>query len=536
MNDIHEPPGPLAQRAATIDSLGRDRFDVLIVGGGITGVGALLDATSRGLRAALVERDDLAVATSSRSSKLIHGGLRYLEQFRFGLVREALAERATLLRIAGHLVHLETFAVPLYGSPLRVPYMGAGLTLYGMLGAGFPSYQTPSTARRNIPSLRPERLRGVLTYRDGVEDDARLVVAVCRTAMARGAVAATRVRATGLILREGRVVGVEATDLLSGGSLAISAGSVIDATGATGGPGGPFAADTGPVAVVPSLGVHLVVERDRIPASSGMTITIPGRVFFVIPWARWWIIGTTDHAYDGPADRPVAPGAAVDEVLANINHTLDVGLTRADIVATFAGVRPLAATRDSSTVTASREHNIDEPLPGLVAVRGGKYTTYRRIAADAVDAALGARAKSLPSATATLLLTGAPGSAAGAAGGPVPAGIEQALVAAVRGRFGTETEAVLAMGAERGLLGRLHPDTDYLEAEVAWAVEQELAMSLDDILARRLRLAIETRDHGASVAARVAAIVGPALGWSAERQVAEVATYAVAAAQEYGVP
>src|SRR6478736_1224520 len=164
-------PGPQAQRTRALAALADGSFDVLIVGGGITGVGALLDATSRGLRAALIETDDLAVGTSSRSSKLIHGGLRYLEQFRFGLVREALAERATLLRIAGHLVHLETFAVPLYGSPLRVPYMAAGLTLYGMLGAGFPSYQTPSTARRNIPSLRPERLRGALTYRDGVEDD-----------------------------------------------------------------------------------------------------------------------------------------------------------------------------------------------------------------------------------------------------------------------------------------------------------------------------------------------------------------------------
>ena len=434
-------PDPQAQRATALEALSRESFDVLVVGGGITGAGALLDATSRGLRAALIEADDLAVGTSSRSSKLIHGGLRYLEQFRFGLVREALAERATLLRVAGHLVHLETFAVPLYGSPLRVPYMGAGLTLYGMLGAGFPSYQTPATARRNIPSLRPERLRGVFTYRDGVEDDARLVIAVCRTAMARGAVAATRVRATGLIQRDGRVVGVEATDLLSGDRLSITAGSVIDATGATGGPGGPFAADAGQVAVVPSLGVHLVVERDRIPASGGMTITIPGRVFFVIPWERRWIIGTTDHPYDGPAARPVAPGAAVDEVLANINHTLDVGLTRADIVATFAGVRPLAATRDSSTVTASREHAIDAPVPGLVTVRGGKYTTYRRIGADAVDAALGARAGSAPSTTATLALVGAPDGGP-ATPGECPRGGRggSAALASLRARYGTETD------------------------------------------------------------------------------------------------
>ena len=531
---------PQAQRAAALDALAHERFDVLVVGGGITGVGALLDATSRGLRAALVECDDLAVGTSSRSSKLIHGGLRYLEQFRFGLVREALAERATLLRIAGHLVHLETFAVPLYGSPLRVPYMGAGLTLYGLLGAGFPAYQTPSTARRNIPSLRPERLRGALTYRDGVEDDARLVIAVCRTAVARGAVAATRVRATGLVRRDGRVAGVEATDLVSGEHMVISATSVIDATGATGGASGPFAAAGAAVEVLPSLGVHLVVDRERIPASGGMTITIPGRVFFVIPWGRRWIIGTTDHPYDGSADRPTAPGAAVDEVLDNLNHTLDVGLTRADILATFAGVRPLAATRDRSTVTASREHVINEPLPGLVAVRGGKYTTYRRIAADAVDVALGSRAKALPSATATLALVGAPAVGVIARGGAPGAGssfaVDPAVIATLRSRYGTETDALLALGAQRGLLGRLHPELDHMEVEVAWAVEQELALSLDDILARRLRVAIESRDHGASIAARTAAIVAPALGWDEARQADEVRRYTASSAVEYGVP
>ncbi len=408
MNSTVEATDPLAQRTVALEALGRERFDVLIVGGGITGVGALLDATARGLRAALIERDDLGVGTSSRSSKLIHGGLRYLEQFRFGLVREALAERATLLRIAGHLVHLETFSVPIHGSPLRVPYMGAGLVLYGMLGAGFPSYLPPGKARQQNPAIRPERFRGLVTYRDGVEDDARLVVAVCRTALDRGAVAATRVRATSLARRDGRVTGVEAVDELTGAALTIAAAAVIDATGATGGAGGPFAADAGAVEVMPSLGIHLVVDRTRIPISGGMTIRIPGRVLFLIPWDGRWIIGTTDHPYDGPADRPVAPRDAVDEVLANVNETLDVGLTRADVLATFAGIRPLAATRDTSTVTASREHVIGEPVPGLITVRGGKYTTYRKIAADAVDVVLGTRAKGTPSVTRTLPLLGAP--------------------------------------------------------------------------------------------------------------------------------
>lgn len=524
---------PLDARAATLDALRTERFDVLVVGGGITGVGALLDAVSRGLRAALIEQDDLAVGTSSRSSKLIHGGLRYLEQFRFGLVREALAERATLMRIAPHLVHLEPFTVPLHGSPLAVPYLGAGLVLYGMLGAGFPRYLTPGAARRAIPALRTKRLRGAFVYRDGVEDDARLVIAVARTAIARGGQVATRVRATGLVRgADGRAAGVEAQDLVSGEALTIAADAVIDATGATGGPGGPFAQQAGEVRVMPSLGIHLVIDRARIPASGGLTMRIPGRVLFLIPWGRRWIVGTTDHPWDGPVDRPAAPADQVDEVIGNLNMTIEEPISRADVIATFAGIRPLAATSEASTVKASREHVIDSPVPGLATVRGGKYTTYRRIAADVVDAALGPKAKASPSRTADLVLVGGSSpTRPESADGPDPT-----LLAALTARHGSETPELLAMGAERSLLGRLHPDTDHLEVEVAWAVEHELALSLDDILARRLRVAIETADHGASIAARVAAIVGPCLGWDDGRQAAEVAAYTASAEREYGVP
>lgn len=527
---------PLEARSQTLDALRGGRFDVLIVGGGVTGVGALLDAVSRGLRAALVEQDDLAVGTSSRSSKLIHGGLRYLEQFRFGLVREALAERAAVMRIAPHLVHLVPFTVPLHGSPLLVPYMGAGLTLYGLLGAGFPRYLTPGAAKRQMPALRTERLRGALVYRDGVEDDARLVVAVARTAIQRGGVIATRVRATRLTKGpDGRVDGIEACDAIAGETFAIAADSVIDATGATGGPGGPFASEGGEVAVRPSVGIHIVLDRARIPAGQGggITMRVPGRVAFLIPFGRRWVVGTTDHPWDGPVDRPTAPADQVDEVIDNLNASVDVGITRSDVIATFAGIRPLAATADESTVTASREHVVGSPVPGLVTVRGGKYTTYRRIAADVIDAALGPKATGAPSRTADLVLVGGMSSSTAS---DAPSGLDPEVRAALLGRYGSETPELLAMGAERGLLGRLHPDADYLEVEVAWAVERELALSLDDILARRLRLAIETADHGASVATRVAAIVGPALGWDDERLATEVAAYTASSAREYGVP
>jgi glycerol-3-phosphate dehydrogenase len=219
-------------------------------------------------------------------------------------------------------------------------------------------------------------------------------------------------------------------------------------------------------------------------------------------------------------------------VIGNLNMTVDTPITRADVIATFAGIRPLAASADSSTVTASREHVIDSPMPGLLTVRGGKYTTYRRIAADVIDAALGPGTQQRPSATASLKLVG--GETAPTTDGTHD--LDPAIVASLVGRYGSETSRLVALGQERGLLDRLHPDADHIEAEVAWAVDHELAWSLDDILARRLRLAIETADHGVSVARRAAIIAGASLGWDDERQAAEVAAYSASAAREYGVP
>jgi glycerol-3-phosphate dehydrogenase len=516
----------LETRARDLTRLAEEPFDLVVVGGGITGAGVLLDAASRGLRAALIERDDLASGTSSRSSKLIHGGLRYLEHLRFGLVREALAERAVLLRTAGHLVRLAPFLAPVYGSPLQVPYLGAGMTLYGLLGAardgGFPRYLRPSSARRVHQHLRPEGLRGGFVYHDGVDDDSRLVVTVARTALASGAVAVTRVRATALLTEGGRVCGLDAQDVLDGTALRVTTRTVIDATGATGGAGGPFAAEGGGARVTPSLGSHLVVARDRIPGEVGLTIRVPGRVVFLVPWGRFWIIGTTDHPYSGPTDRPRAPGADVDELLGAINATMDVGLRREDLIATYAGVRPLAGDDSGSTVSASREHVIGEPVPGLITIRGGKYTTYRRIAMEVVDRATGRKG----SRTDELPLLGA--------GGAQP-GADEALDG-LRGRYGGEASEVRAFARERSLEARLHAGSDVIEAEVAWAVEREQALSLDDILARRLRLAIQIPDHGASVARRAAAIVAPLLGWDDARAAAEAATYVESATAEYGIP
>jgi glycerol-3-phosphate dehydrogenase len=515
------------RRSRDLARLGEEHFDVLVVGGGITGSGVALDAASRGLRTALIERDDLAAGTSSRTSKLVHGGLRYLEQFRFGLVREALQERATLLRLAPHLVRVEPFLAPVYGSLLQVPWIGAGMTLYGLLGAardgGFPRYRRPSMARRLHPALRELRLKGGFVYHDAVDDDARLVVAVARTAMASGATVVTRVRASALRTHTGRACGVEANDVPSGETVSIRAGTVIDATGATGGPGGPFASEAGAVPVTPSLGIHLVLRRDRIRGEAGLTLRVPGRVVFLVPFDRHWILGTTDQPYEGPTERPRASALEVDELLSAANDNLDVGLTRDDVVATYAGIRPLAGDDSGSTVRASREHAIAEPVPGLITIRGGKLTTYRQIAAQVVDRVTSSR-RSLTNRV-----------------GLVGSGMESQsdrspLLSSLRGRHGSEAAAVLAYGRDRDLLEPLHPGADVLEAEVAWAVERELALSLDDVLARRLRLAILTPDHGSSVAERTARIVAPLLGWDADRCRAEVASYTTSSASEYGVP
>ncbi len=532
----------LAARTRTRGRLAAEQLDVLVVGGGVTGAGILLEAARRGLRCGLVEQDDLAVATSSRTSKLIHGGLRYLEQFQLGLVHDALSERARLVREAPHLVRLEPFLVPIYGSRLQLPYIGAGLALYGALGAarggGFPGYLLPGGARRASPALRASGLRGVFRYHDGVEDDARLVVAIVRTASAAGALVLTRTRATGLVTAGGRVAGVEAEDRLTGEPFVIRAGVVVDATGAEGSGGGREPSFTGDLDRLPMLrsrGVHLVLPRDRVPGDVGLTIRIPGRVVFVIPWRDVWLLGTTDHPHEGPSDRPTATPDEAHELLDAANGVLDLGLGLEDVLASFAGVRPLVAGDGSSTVKAPRTHAIREPTPGLLVIRGGKFTTHGTMARDILGrAGLGRRRPKKDDR----LVGGTAVAAARAEGGRLAdkAGVSADAVARLVDRYGDEAPDVLALGAAEGLLRPLDPDGRYLEAEIAWAVDRELALSLDDVLARRTRIALERRDHGAALAGRVAAIAGDRLGWDVARRSEEVRAYAAAAAREYDVP
>jgi len=538
--------GPLAERRSAIDALEAGPFDLLIVGGGIVGCGALLDATSRGLRAALVEQDDIAAGTSGRSSRLIHGGFRYLEQLHFGLVAEALGERSRMLHLAPHLVRLESFLFPVFGWPLlHQGFYGAGLFLYDLLGArrqgGFARHRTRRGALEIAPSLRREGLQGGIVYHDGTEDDARYTLAVLRTAIARGALHATRARVTGLLEDGGRVAGATVHDLVGDRTFEVRAPRVIDATGVwSAQPHGPLNGD-GTNKILPSQGAHLVVRRERIASSVGVTMRVPGKVVFLVPWPDHWLIGTTDNAFDGPPDRPSARGDEVDEILATVNEYFDVDLTRADIVGTYAGLRPLIAPEgDASTVKASREHKVRQEANGLVRIGGGKYTTYRIMAKDTVDAALGRdEARARPSATGELRLVGAadrPKLDALAADLAAAHGLALDVAGALVDRHGTEATAVLELGRELDLNRTLGPGIRQLEAEVAWAVRREYALSLDDILSRRMRLSMVLPDRGASIAARVAGIAGRDLGWDPEDQRVAVDEFLATAEREYRVP
>jgi glycerol-3-phosphate dehydrogenase len=536
---------PLEQRGRDLAALADDRLDVLVVGGGIVGAGAALDAVTRGLRVGLVERDDIAVGTSSRSSRLIHGGLRYLEQYRFGLVREALRERSLVLHLAPHLVTIEPLLFPLFGPPIVTrAFYQAGMTLYDLLGArhdgGWHRHLSVGDVLAHAPRMRREGLRGGLLFHDGMEDDARYTLAVARTAREDGATVVTRTAARGLLEDGGRVIGARVEDDMGGAALDVRARVVIDATGVWGAdPSSPLSGGT---RLLPSRGAHLVVPRDRIPSDVGLTIRVPGKVVFLVPWPHFWLIGTTDAPYDGPIDRPAAGHDEVDELLAAVNRVLDVDLTRSDLVGTYAGLRPLIAPAGGgSTVTASREHRVVVERNGLVRVSGGKYTTYRQMAEETVDAALtvlGERAKNRPSRTATRRLIGAadrPELDALATRLAAEASLDGAVAARLVARHGTQAEAVVQLGRECGWLARLVDGEDHLEAEVAWAGRNELALSVDDVLSRRMRLAQELPDRGAAVAPRVAAILGTELGWDDARQRAEVQSYLDGARREFAV-
>jgi glycerol-3-phosphate dehydrogenase len=517
-----------------------DELDVLVVGGGVVGAGSALDAATRGLSVGLLEARDFAGGTSSRSSKLIHGGLRYLEMLDFGLVREALRERGLLIqRLAPHLVRPVPFLYPLRHRAWERLYAGAGVALYDTLalsggaGAGLPRHRHLSRAEalRAFPALRPDSLVGAIRYYDAQVDDARHTMFLVRTAMAYGAKVAARTEVVGF-LREGRrVVGVQARDAETGAVLEIRARTVINATGVwTPEVQAMLAGERGQFRITASKGIHLVVPRDRIAASTGMILRTASSVLFVIPWDRHWIIGTTDTRWDLGKSHPSASGRDVDYLLDEVNKSLATPLTRDDVQGVYAGLRPLLSADADSTAKLSREHAVDTPAPGLVVVAGGKYTTYRVMARDAVDAAVqDLPARVPPSCTEQVPLLGAEGYRAAWNRRTTlarEAGLHVSRIEHLLQRYGTLTDEVLALiDADEELARPLDGAPDYLRAEVIYAATHEGARHLEDVLTRRTRISIETPDRGVSAARPAAGLLAGVLGWTDADVAREVAVY-----------
>ncbi|RKN46819.1 glycerol-3-phosphate dehydrogenase/oxidase [Streptomyces hoynatensis] len=527
------------QRTGALARMAERELDILVVGGGIVGAGTALDAATRGLATGLVEARDWASGTSSRSSKLIHGGLRYLEMLDFGLVREALKERGLLLgRIAPHLVRPVPFLYPLRHRGWERLYAGSGVALYDVMsvssghGRGLPRHRHLSRrhALRVAPCLKKEALVGALQYYDAQVDDARYVATLVRTAASYGAHVANRARVTEF-LREGeRVVGVQVRDLEQEGVYEVRARQVVNATGVWTDDTQAMIAERGQFHVRASKGIHLVVPKDRIHSTTGLILRTETSVLFVIPWGRHWIVGTTDTAWDLDKAHPAASSADIDYLLEHVNAVLAVPLTRDDVEGVYAGLRPLLAGESDATSKLSREHTVAHPVPGLVVVAGGKYTTYRVMAKDAVDEAVhGLDQRVAACCTEEVRLAGAEGYHAlwnARARLAARFGLHEARVEHLLHRYGSLTEEVLELVAGDPVLGEPLPAADdYLKAEIVYACTHEGARHLEDVLTRRTRISIETFDRGTRSARLCAELMAGVLGWTPEQVEREVEHY-----------
>ncbi|WP_462186474.1 MULTISPECIES: glycerol-3-phosphate dehydrogenase/oxidase [unclassified Frankia] len=531
-------------RAEALRRMGADPVDVAVIGGGVTGTGVALDAVTRGLSVALVEARDLAAGTSSRSSKLIHGGLRYLEQLNAPLVREALRERSLMLdTLAPHLVRAIPFLLPLTRHGWERAYIGSGVLLYDTLGQGLarigPSgdatmphhrHLTRKAALREFPSLRPDALVGAIQYWDGQVDDARHTVFVARTAARYGALIATSARVTGFLREGDRVAGVRVRDLESGAEIELRARQTINAAGVWTDEIQAMVGGRGQLSVRASKGVHIVVPRDRIHGATGLILRTEKSVLFVIPWGSHWIIGTTDTDWSLDLAHPAASSADIDYLLGTVNRVLRTPLTAADITGVYAGLRPLLAGESEDTSRLSREHAVVSPVSGLTMVAGGKYTTYRVMAADAVDAAVHGMNRAVPpSCTEKIPLLGADGFPALWNARETlarRAGLHVGWIEHLLHRYGTLTEELLDLIETRPDLAQpLRGASTYLAAEAVYAASHEGALHLEDVLTRRTRVSIETIDRGVEAAEHVADLIAPVLGWDQATRAREVEHY-----------
>jgi len=529
------PPLSPAGRASALGRLGEDELDVLVIGGGVVGAGCALDAVTRGLKVGLVEARDYASGTSSRSTKLFHGGLRYLEQFNFALVFEALRERTLVLNtLCPHLARPVPFIYPLEKMIDR-GYVGMGIGVYDVMGAGrgVPGHHKHLSRKKTMesfPSGKRSAIRGAIRFYEGQVDDARHTMMIARTAASYGALCVNSTRVTEFIREGDRVVGVRATDLETGHEFPIRAREVINAAGVWTDEIQKMVGGRGQFQVRASKGVHLIVPRNRINSATGIITQTEKSLLFIIPWGSHWIIGTTDTDWNLDLAHPAASQTDIDYLLEHANTLLQDPLTREDVVGVYAGLRPLLSGESDATSKLSREHAVSSPVRGLTVIAGGKYTTYRVMGKDAVDAAAHGMERTVPeSCTERVPLVGADGYFGAYNSRQLTAdrtGLSVSTIEHLLGRYGTLSSQLLDLIAEQPALGEpLTSAPEYLKAEAYYAASHEGALHLDDVLTRRTRISIEVPDRGDAAAAEVADLIAPILGWTQEAIDSEVEHY-----------
>jgi glycerol-3-phosphate dehydrogenase len=528
-------------RAAALEEIAGQRFEVLVVGGGITGAGVALDAASRGYSVALLERGDYAIGTSSRSSKMVHGGLRYLQNFDLGLVREALLERQLMVQLAPHLVYPTPFVVPSFEDEPRDRKLGIGLNMYDVMATTRVGrsrremraskeededfYWSPDRHRtidreellELVPSLEPRDPKGAYLFYDCQTDDVRLVLTILGEAERFGAVMLNGAEVTEVLSVGGRASGVAAVEAGSGERFEVEAENVVNATGVWADRIGPELAEEEDVPrISPSRGTHLLLDRDDISTGSGACIVPAGedRHIFALPWYGRTLVGTTDNDFDGDIDRPRPGEADVEYLLDAVNAFFGTALGESDLVGAYAGVRPLIATGDpKKSVDISRKAELYETSSGMLTITGGKLTTWRRMAKQTVDRLVEREGREASCRTAEIPL----GMEARPDDLAAPAGVEEEAVAQLAFRYGHAARRVLALAREDPKLAApIVPGRPDLLAEVTIAARLEQARCVADVLLRRTRLGLlaapQLRD--AAAVRPVAEVLGRELGWS----------------------
>jgi glycerol-3-phosphate dehydrogenase len=494
-----------------------ERWDVVVIGGGATGLGTAVDAASRGFSTLLLEADDFARGTSSRSTKLIHGGVRYLAQGNLSLIREALHERGVLIRNAPHLVHRLDFLVPAY-SWAGIAYYGFGLKAYDLLagrsGLGRSRAVGQSEALRHAPTLEPARLRGGIVYADGQFDDARFAIALVRTLSDLGGVALNRMSVVRLIKEQGKVAGVEALDGETGESFAIKARAVVNASGVEADLVRSLDQPVSSPLMSPSRGSHVVLDRSFLPGETAVMIprTDDGRVLFAIPWRGRVLLGTTDTAVDQVSREPRPSVEEIEYLLDHASRYFARKPRLEDVRSTFAGLRPLLGKGGSGrTSSLSREHAVLVSSSGLVTIAGGKWTTYRRMGMDAVEKAIEiADLTRSPSKTESLRLHG----------------WTDEVTEGPLSTYGSDAPDLRRLTLEHPALGEpIHPELPDLKVEVIWAARHELARSVEDVLARRTRGLFLDARASIEAAPVVAALLAKELGRDEPWRAAQVQAF-----------